>query len=47
VPGIHAPAVDDAIAMAGRGFRFIGVATDADPHAAQVPASVRRGSGGP
>jgi 2-keto-3-deoxy-L-rhamnonate aldolase RhmA len=46
IPGIHAPSHEDAVAMARRGFRFIGAATDADPDAAQVPASVRRGSGG-
>ncbi|HET7236885.1 MAG TPA: aldolase/citrate lyase family protein [Actinomycetota bacterium] len=45
VAGIHAPSTDEAITMAGRGFRFIGAATDADPDAARVPASVRRGSG--
>jgi 4-hydroxy-2-oxoheptanedioate aldolase len=34
VPGIHAPSVEGACAMADRGFRFIGAATDGDEGAA-------------
>ncbi len=30
VPGIHAPSVEGAVAMAARGFRFVGCAADAE-----------------
>jgi 4-hydroxy-2-oxoheptanedioate aldolase len=34
VPGIHAPSIEGAVAMARRGFRFVGAATDVDPPSA-------------
>ena len=48
VPGIHAPSVDDAVAMAHRGFRFIGAATDTDSRgsATEAPARVREALAG-
>jgi 4-hydroxy-2-oxoheptanedioate aldolase len=41
VPGIHTPSVEGTVAMARRGFRFVGAATDADERAADAPGLVR------
>src|SRR5262245_10118981 len=42
VPGIHAPSGDAALAMARRGFTFVGAAGDADALSNALGASVER-----
>ncbi len=42
VPGIHAPSAGSAVAMARRGFAFVGSAGDADALASALSASTER-----
>jgi len=42
VPGIHAPSVEGAVEMAGRGFRFVGSAGDAKLLRAAAEEAVSR-----
>jgi 4-hydroxy-2-oxoheptanedioate aldolase len=42
VPGVHAPSVDAALAMARRGFTFVGSAGDVDALSSALSASTER-----